>query len=92
MVDREKVIQGLEHCGQPMECDGCPYDTDVGNCFANLKADALELLKKQEPVAPKEERRDDVDSIYRCGNCGVHFYYREQKYCAICGRAVKWDG
>ena len=48
MADREKVIKGLEHCGQPTECDGCPYDSLTSGCFTKLKADALELLKEQE--------------------------------------------
>lgn len=49
MADFEKVIKGLEHCGQPTECDGCPYDTGMaGGCFTRLKMDALALLKAQE--------------------------------------------
>ena len=92
MADREKVIRGLEHCSKA-DCEGCPYEHDLhlGRWVSELVKDALELLKGQEPVKPKEERLNDVDSIYRCGNCGTHFYYRQQKYCAICGRMAKWD-
>jgi hypothetical protein len=64
MVDREKVIQGLEHCGQPMECDGCPYDTEVGNCFTNLKTDAKKLLKKQPQWISVEDKRLNTDERY----------------------------
>lgn len=88
MADREKVVRGLECCGTKMGCEECPYDPLVGGCFSALHKDALELLK---PIEPIEERLDEVDSIYRCGNCQTHFYYRQQKYCAICGRMAKWD-
>ena len=61
--DLEKVIQGLEHCGQPTECDGCPYDTGlVGGCFTRLKSDALELLRAQQPriLTPDEVEEEGV--------------------------------
>lgn len=97
MVDREKVIKGLEHCGQPTECDGCPYDSEMGGCFRYLKADALNLLKEQEPIEPKV----DVDE-WRCGNCGHELehqellgenvlFHEQYSYCPQCGKAVKWD-
>ena len=97
MNDREKVIKGLECCTRGDVCiSDCPYFKEVpmadGRCITAVQADALAMLKEQEPVIPKEERLNDVDSIYRCGNCGTHFYYRQQKYCAICGRKAKWDG
>lgn len=47
MADREKVIKGLECCGDTMNCNECPYDSEMGGCFRNLKADALNLLKEQ---------------------------------------------
>lgn len=46
MTELEKVIKGLEHCGRPTECNGCPYDSEMGGCFTNLKRDALKLLKE----------------------------------------------
>jgi peptide methionine sulfoxide reductase MsrB len=88
MTDREKVVRAVETC----------FDSWIDkhrNMGLNLyevermKRDALELLK---PIEPIEERLNDVDSIYRCGNCKTHFYYRQQKYCAVCGRMAKWDG
>ena len=118
MINRGKVVRGLEFCTQygsmcGRDCNGhyeqwytddgyviklvneyrskCPYGKCETGCVKTLAKDALELLKEQEPVKPKEERLDDVDSIFRCGNCGVHFYFRQQKYCAICGRKAKWD-
>ena len=44
MADREKVIKGLKCCGAIMHCNECPYDSEIGGCFTNLKADALNLL------------------------------------------------
>lgn len=96
MAELQKVIEGLEYCTGPMaKCGYCPYHSgdEMPNSLddCGILKDAIELLKEHEPVMPKEERLNDVDSIYRCGNCGTHFYYRQQKYCAICGRRAKWD-
>lgn len=54
MPDREKVIRGLECCRKSPEykkdCQmlECPYLYET-ECIANMCADALELLKAQEP-------------------------------------------
>ena len=50
MTDREKVINGLEYCSKgPVGCQTeCPYKRDFG-CRSQLSADALALLKAQEP-------------------------------------------
>ena len=50
---REKVIEGLQHCclddeGYP-NCKGCPYGPASVSCGGDLVADALALLKAQEP-------------------------------------------
>lgn len=58
MIDREKVIEGLKRCllesnylySNP--CNGCPYkgqELTINECVDQLKADALSLLKEQEP-------------------------------------------
>ena len=54
MIDREKVIDGLEHCTKgPVGCQTeCPYKRDFG-CRSQLSADALALLKAQEPRVMK---------------------------------------
>ena len=89
MADLEKVIKGLEHCGQPTECDGCPYDTGmVGGCFTRLKMDALELLKAQGPIEPIR----DSWLNWHCGNCRREIdRYAGDVYCPGCGRKVAWD-
>ena len=55
MMDKEKVIKGLEWCmNEKHDCyreKGCPYETegeDIG-CKYALHRDALALLKAQEP-------------------------------------------
>ena len=52
MVNREKVIKGLEECNQyGSNCKACPYydPEDDGGCHSEeLMSDALELLKEQE--------------------------------------------
>jgi hypothetical protein len=50
MDDREKVIKGIECCGVTMNCRECPYDSEMGKCFRNLKADALKLLKEIDQI------------------------------------------
>lgn len=53
MLDREKVIHGLEACvsrTRLMQCKSCPYQTDKTRCVTTLMQDALTLLKEQEPV------------------------------------------
>lgn len=93
MADREKVIKGLEEAEtmliQAVDRGGEMAVMGAFKCL-NRVTDTLALLKEQEPVEPIEERLNDIDCIYRCGNCKTHFYYRQQKYCAICGRMVKW--
>lgn len=50
MIDREKVIKGLKCCSSAEECGKqCPYWNDEGACRTHLEADALALLKAQEP-------------------------------------------
>lgn len=56
MIDREKVIKGLEHCLEiegDGSCVGCPYDDDCFSenveCSEPMMRDALALLKAQEP-------------------------------------------
>ena len=96
MTDREKVIKGLEHCGQPTECDGCPYDSEVGGCFTKLKEDALELLKEQEAIEPKEIVNEHFPiGDYRrtiawlCGKCGKA--HGQSKCCRSCAEGGLCD-
>ena len=55
MIDREKVIKGLERCKlyNKVNCDKCPYDyngrgNEKNECTAELVSDAIALLKEHE--------------------------------------------
>ena len=55
MEMKDKVIKGLECCSAyDYRCNDCPYQDDGGaedDCYSDeLYADALALLKAQEPV------------------------------------------
>ena len=52
MIDREKVIKGLECCNHEIpKCEKCPYNDGEDTCptLRTLFDDALALLKAQEP-------------------------------------------
>ena len=51
-MDREKVIKALTQClrgNDTSHCDGCPYNSKDFRCRLDLRNDAIELLKAQEP-------------------------------------------
>lgn len=89
MIDREKVINGLECCvlrnpDDKSRCNECPYE---GACLNQLKHDALALLKAQEPMKPKWQK-----GYAYCGQCGykLHWIVDLNNFCPNCGQAVKW--
>lgn len=78
MADREKVIKGLECCSDTeYDCvlqNDCPYSSNYGEgCMLEMKKDALELLKAQEPVAPYMDY--DGQDVWRCGSCGATLFH-----------------
>ena len=88
VTKREKVIKGLECCGDQMKCSECPFDTNIGNCFSFMKADALELLKN-EPCFAKR-RLIAHTMFWCCPLCGTGITEGDM-FCRMCGKAVKWD-
>lgn len=109
MADRGKVIKALECCAQMAGnmCRKCPYANECEEAkgllagAAHLAADALELLKAQEPKPPRFAVAFDK-IYYACDNCGksllvvinaegVKSLDNMPKYCPKCGQAVKWD-
>lgn len=95
MVDKEKVLAGLESCADRTGalCRTCPYDfVHNENCMGDMAQDALELLKEQGAVEPEVQIQNEIDRIYRCPKCHKAFFYMNQRYCDYCGQAVKWDG
>ena len=89
MADRETVIYDIERCicHVPDACKDCSKygGNNAIRCMEELLADALSLLKAQEPIKPK---RDSTGII--CGECGK-WIYKSDKFCSNCGRAVKWE-
>lgn len=65
MIDKEKVIKGLETCSQKTVlyvCGSCPYsndDNDTYDCTQALSEDALTILKEQ------QERIETLESLRR---------------------------
>jgi hypothetical protein len=86
----EKVIKGLEHCICESEyiddnpCKGCPYfvSDQYGCDRTRMEKDALEMLKKQIPIAPIKGEP---------GKCPICGYKADHKYCPNCGQAFDWD-
>ena len=103
MIDREKVIKGLE-CHAEVNCVECPYRDGWRTCpfGETLLADAIDLLKEQEPLEPTRVEVEQAGPLYYrcyCKKCGhrvgnmmnnrvadVH-----ENFCSRCGRAVKWE-
>lgn len=75
MIDREKVIKGLEgiyRCVSPVThtCGNCPYQENHVECKRRVLSDALALLKEQ---------NDNIGHwvvLENCSNAGV--------YCSEC--------
>lgn len=101
MMTREEVIKGLECCEKKV-CifkdteKECPYWKLCGehedafeDCTTALVKDALALLKAQEAVEPVQDIMGDA-LFWVCGKCGYDIISSD-RYCANCGRAVKWD-
>ena len=106
MLDREKVIKGLECC-LPIttkngfaDCNNCPYDRKITldnwihDCQHDLMSDALAmLLKAQEPKLIHVTADINHRKIGECPNCGKMINSGDYpNYCGRCGQAVKWDG
>lgn len=66
MIDREKVVNGLACCRWD-ECKKCQYHGQ-SDCFEELLADALALLKAQEPRVLTAEEMEQAgkngDAVY----------------------------
>lgn len=96
MIDRGKVVKGLEACCKSGCYEGCPYNDfdadDCVECTSKLTADALTLLREQEAVKPREYQYPH--GTYACGFCdyipiGNKDGYRAN-YCPECGKKVAW--
>lgn len=54
MIDKQKIIDGLECCSGRVSCSSCPYN-GIDDCIDVLKRRALELLKSQPEVVQCED-------------------------------------
>lgn len=88
MIDRKKVVKGLECCFAAANCDGCPYEierrkiplkTPENHC--PILDDVLVLLKAQEPkqIIRKQGKQENSD--------GSIDYFGEW-YCPHCGKLL----
>jgi len=97
---REKVIKELECCvslnHNGSKCANCDYADEFhnGDCETYLLSDALALLKAQAQVEPTIGRCEEYDGHdswwYQCGKCKTPIDIND-RYCRMCGQAVKWD-
>ena len=74
MIDREKVIKGLEHCSED-GCKDCPYESDCTMCdgFSILAKDALALLKEESiPVSWLTEKLIDHPELSYADTDGIN--------------------
>ena len=100
MIDREKVLKGLECCqySSKSHCDECPYCyeglCETNDCTADLASDVLALLKEQEAVKPIKSPDKDDDYTFMCSNCKGELFCGDvlrDNFCPTCGRKVKWE-
>ena len=94
MIDKEKVLTGLECCRMNGKgCRQCPYNKDCdempdyGN--AQLCSDALELLK-DEPLPVLNVGKYGI-YFGDCPHCGKRVTKKNTSYCPYCGKAVKQE-
>ena len=96
MTNREKVIKGLEACVRELgECGLCPYDDGCNpGCGKKLYSDAVAMLKAQEPIRPIIgiiHNEDGSKSYFlQCSYDGTPLNEGD-RYCHVCGKAVKWN-
>lgn len=95
MVDREKVLKGLECCSKMNGnvcrtecpyCEECVENECVGT--AHLCANALELLKDEPSLVLNIVKFNCYHGD--CPACGKRIHYNFTKYCPRCGKRVKW--
>lgn len=101
ILDREKVMRGLEKCtGASSDCEGCPYADENGiscSSIMNIMRDAYALLKEREPVKPYHLHNayfsTNITNLrfeHQCTNCSSYLL-PNWKACTLCGKGLKWD-
>ena len=99
MPDLENVIKGLE-CFTNVYPSGCKERncSYLGkDCELAVMADALELLKKQEPMRVLSQREcETLPNHYErkgfCPKCHQTVeWLLNRSYCGFCGQGLKWE-
>lgn len=107
-MNREKVIKGIhQHCEGSLfdRCGECPYyeidfsawEESKFKCRDELLSDALDLLKEQEAVEPKQVdlygKEEWYGFVCRCPDCKALWMTSkaDTHFCPNCGQAVKWE-
>ena len=82
-VDRDKVIEELEHCRQ--------LDFEMKKPTQVAIDNALAFLKELEPIPCGEKIKagDVVLDFYECGYC-KNAIRKPWRYCPFCGKEAKW--
>lgn len=87
--DRERAIKAIEICySLEHNCTECPLFPE-DDCNDKLTHDVLTLLKEQEAVPPIQCEVMHL-LVWCCGSCGTAITHGD-KFCRMCGRAVKWN-
>lgn len=101
MADRDAVLRDLSDISTYLYIAGIGDNKKTFDGWCRAVQDARELIKEQEPVAPKEMDVQPILMEYCCGACGyqvgVESAIRENvgykyAYCPECGKKVLWDG
>ena len=88
MPAREKIIKAIEICyTEGHNCTECPLFNE-DECNDKLMHNVLELLKNK-PIPVKRQMLMHM-WFWCCGSCGVAITEGD-KFCRMCGKAVKWD-
>lgn len=90
MIDRMKVIKGLECCREMNghACQKCPYVSDCNNLSAgipHLASDALELLKEQLEIVRCKDCKYGEQCIPPCEDRYCVFYDQRHDGDWFCG-------
>ena len=88
MIDREKVINGLEQIVND------PFMKARADYWVLVCSEAIALLKEQEAVEPKKVNGYNPPMYtiyeYECEKCKSPMM-NKQPFCMGCGKQVKWE-
>ena len=88
MSATEKVVNAL-NVSKLILCNSKMLTSEMCVKIGQVINDAIDLLKEQEAVPPKEKAY-----AWRCGKCDEYLTAIQNhriRYCPYCGQAVKWN-